>query len=308
MYRLGVQVPPGFVISSETCKEASQNKIENKFYDELAQEYRKAIHQLELQTGKEFAPTTEVSKGDLKRFPMLISVRTSASFAAPGISSTVLNLGINDTVALRMYKMSNNDRWVYDVYCNFLRMFGTIVLDVSQTAFDEVSREYLKKQGKNNENDLSAIELQGLVKIFKSLAGFPSDPWTQLIMTVKKFHHSWQKHDNGKGVAIVVQSMVYGNMNDRSGSGVAYTRNPETGVKESLCGYYSTGVEGENLNDKTEMSLNGVKESLPFVFETLVNIGKILERHYKDMQVLSGWLLINIITHIYHHDLFSFCR
>eukprot|EP00600_Ochromonadales_sp_CCMP1393_P015311 CAMPEP_0175033100 /NCGR_PEP_ID=MMETSP0005-20121125/21801_1 /TAXON_ID=420556 /ORGANISM="Ochromonas sp., Strain CCMP1393" /LENGTH=843 /DNA_ID=CAMNT_0016293659 /DNA_START=19 /DNA_END=2546 /DNA_ORIENTATION=+ len=289
MFRLGMPVPPAFVISTDACNEYLDNK-KVELQPELIQEYTKAIHELETQTEKCFG-------GDVKeKTPMLLSVRSSTPVSMPGMSETILNLGMNDEVFYALVSSSGNLRWACDTYRRFLQMFGVLVLGVERKHYDEILNTACRKGNFADETQLTVQDLQDIVQSFKTITAVPDDPWEQLRMAVEAIFASWYSAKGMRyrdvhnipadiGTAVIVQSMVYGNANTRSGSGVAMTRNPTTGEKE-LFGEYLRNSEGEEMADgvRTPVSLSTWQKEVPDLGEKLQHIEGILEKHFCDMQ------------------------
>ena len=259
LYHLGMVVPPAFVISAENSIETySKNGSSDKRLDKhLINDYRKAVHELEEQTGKifgeEFPPASELVEQHSTKLPLLFSVRSSAPVSLPGMTETVLNLGVNDEIVKKLARTSNNPRWAYDTYRRFLQMFGNIVMGVDKKLYENILEAARNKAGVAQNYLLTAEDLMEVVEDFKALAVVPDDPWEQLQLTIEAMFRSWYSPravkyrdvyniDNALGTAVIVQSMVYGNMSGRSGSGIAFTRNPDSGAKE-LSGEYLANAE-----------------------------------------------------------------
>jgi pyruvate,orthophosphate dikinase len=262
MSRLGMPVPAAFIITAECSLEYSHQKASNYLSSELVNDYKRGIHELESQTGKRFGLGTEYATGASTllgqaqvKMPLLLSVRAGSEVSMPGLVDTVLNLGINDHIAEHMARLQNNPRWAYDTYRRFLQMFGTLVLGADKAQYDAVLEEACLKRGVPHESLLQMSDLMEVVRRFKLIASVPDDPWQQLDMAVQAVFRSWNSPRAVKyrdvnrrglssehGTAVTVQSMVYGNLNALSGSGVAFTRNPTTGHKE-LFGEYLANCE-----------------------------------------------------------------
>ena len=258
MYRLGMPVPPAFIITADCCIEYfKQQEKEGKEKDggvgsmevvregsklehQLLMDCKKAVHELEMQTGKVFG-------GDLTatspKNPLLLSVRSGAAVSMPGVMDTVLNLGINEEITNFLARTSGNPWWAFDSYRRFLQMFGDVVLGVGKRRYEEILEAARIKCSVAHDSLLPLPALKEVVAQFKALAEVPEDPWQQLQMAIEAVFRSWYspravkyRDINGiagdLGTAVTVQSMVYGNMNTKSGSGVAFTRNPATGQKE----------------------------------------------------------------------------
>jgi pyruvate,orthophosphate dikinase len=297
-----ISVPAGFVITTETCSDFFKQE-KHKLLEQFIDEYSKSIRELEKQTGKQFGVTLEKSRsggGGFDTAPLLLSVRSGAAIPVPGMMHTVLNLGINDELVQVMARVSNNPRWAYDTYRRFIQMFGTVVLHVDTKLYDDILKMACNKRGVDDVSMLNAADLQQLVGDFKAVAEIPMDPWEQLQVAIESMFCSWYSPRAVKyrdinnlsselGTAVVVQSMVYGNMNTRSGSGVVFTRHPATGDKEEY-GHFLANAEGEEvlLRGKTaDSALTTFKHDQPVVYDTLLHIETLLEKHYRDMQVTT---------------------
>jgi pyruvate,orthophosphate dikinase len=262
MFRLGMPVPSAFIITAECSLEYFKQAHRKDYYlsQELVSEYKRGIVGLEHQTGKKFALGTEYALPGSPAFaqkeakmPLLLSVRAGSAVSMPGMMDTVLNLGINDFIADHMGRTMNNPRWAYDTYRRFLQMFGTVVLNADKQQYEDVMQEACLRRGVPHENLLPMADIKEVVKRFKLIVSVPDDPWEQLDMAIQAVFRSWNSPRAVKyrdinnissdyGTAVVVQSMVYGNLNAQSGSGVAFTRNPTTGAKE-LYGEYLPSSE-----------------------------------------------------------------
>ncbi len=262
-------------------------------------EYSKSIKELEKQTGKQFGVGMEKQQGHPNDVaPLLLSVRSGAAIPIPGLMNTVLNLGINDELVQVMARISNNPRWAFDTYRRFLQMYGTVVLNIDKKIYDDILEKACKKQGVQCCSELRTADLQQVVADFKEVAVVPQDPWEQLQVAIESMFCSWYSpravkyrdiHNmvSDMGTAVVVQSMVYGNMNARSGSGLAYSRSPVTGEKE-VFGSYLANAEGEEvvLDEGGKGSpLNALQHEQPVVYDNLLHVQSLLEKHYRDMQV-----------------------
>ena len=242
MTRIGVPVPPGFTVTTQACNaylEAGQQFPPGMWEQELA-----AMKRVEEQTGKVF--------GDSKN-PLLVSCRSGAKFSMPGMMDTVLNIGLNDETAKGMVELTGDDRFVYDAYRRLVQMFGSVVLGISDEAFEDALDELKKERGVTSDTDLTAADWQALTETFKKIVkehkgfDFPQDPYQQLKLATEAVFKSWFgkravdyrnaagiAHDLGTGVNIV--TMVFGNMGWNSGTGVAFTRDPATGHKDENAG------------------------------------------------------------------------
>ncbi|HHU23116.1 MAG TPA: pyruvate, phosphate dikinase [Clostridiales bacterium] len=291
MVNLGMPVPMGFTVTTEAC---------TKYYEDgetIAPEVEAQIFEymskLEEICGKKF--------GD-KNNPLLVSVRSGARASMPGMMDTILNLGLNDTVAQGMVKLTGNPRFVYDSYRRFIQMFSDVVMELPKSSFEGFIDEIKERKGVQYDSELTTEDFQELVGTFKKFykekmgSDFPSDPRVQLMEAVKAVFRSWNNPraiayrrlndiPGSWGTAVNVQSMVFGNMGDDSGTGVAFTRDPSTGEKK-LYGEFLMNAQGEDVvaGIRTPQSINQLKETNPKVYEEFVAIANKLEKHYKDMQ------------------------
>ena len=291
MTRIGLPVPQGFTITTEAC---------TKYYEDgkkinegiMAQIYQK-LAQIEKMTGKKFGDPTN---------PLLVSVRSGARVSMPGMMDTILNLGLNDEVVEGLAKLTNNPRFAYDSYRRFIQMFSDVVMQQDKSKYERILDQIKEKKGVKYDKDLSADDLKEIVKLFKKLykegqkQEFPQEPKVQLIEAVKAVFRSWDNeranvyrrmHDipYSWGTAVNVQSMVFGNMGEDSGTGVAFTRNPATG-ENALYGEYLMNAQGEDVvaGIRTPQPIAKLEEQNPEVYKEFVAIATKLEDHYKDMQ------------------------
>jgi pyruvate,orthophosphate dikinase len=294
MTNAGLPTPPGFTITTEACNdyfEAGKQLPAGLWDDVLA-----AVKEVEASTGKGF--------GDPKN-PLLVSVRSGAKFSMPGMMDTVLNLGLNEETLAGLVALTGNERFGWDAYRRFVAMFGRIVLGVDGRKFDEPLEAKKAARGTKADTDLPAEDLKDLVAIFKKIVrdetgrDFPTDPDEQLDLAIKAVFASWfgerareyrkyNKIADDLGTAVNVVTMVYGNMGEDSGTGVAFTRNTFSGTKE-LYGEYLTNAQGEDVvaGIRTPFDIADLKERMPAVYDEFVAIGDQLERHYKDVQDLE---------------------
>jgi pyruvate,orthophosphate dikinase len=290
MTNLGLPVPPGFTISTEACKAymAADDQLPHGLMDEVAE----ARNALELKMGKTLGDASD---------PLLVSVRSGAPFSMPGMMDTVLNLGLNDESVKGLAKQTNNERFAYDSYRRFVQMFGKIVLDVSGELFEHALHDLVEQKGFSVETELSAQDLAGLVETFKKIvkdeAGveFPTDPSEQLRYAIEAVFKSWngrRARDYRKfegipddlGTAVNVQTMVFGNKGDDSGTGVAFTRNPSTGENVPY-GDFLTNAQGEDVVAGIRITepLDAMGNHFPQPHRELLALMKQLEDHYRDM-------------------------
>ena len=294
MTNAGLPTPPGFTITTEACNdyfEAGKQLPAGLWEDVLG-----AVREVEASTGKGF--------GDPKN-PLLVSVRSGAKFSMPGMMDTVLNLGLNEETLAGLVALTGNERFGWDAYRRFVAMFGRIVLGVDGRKFDEPLEAKKAARGTKADTDLPAEDLRDLVTIFKQIVrdetgrDFPTDPDEQLDLAIKAVFASWfgerareyrkyNKIADDLGTAVNVVTMVYGNMGEDSGTGVAFTRNTFSGTKE-LYGEYLTNAQGEDVvaGIRTPFDIADLKERMPAVYDEFVAIGDQLERHYKDVQDLE---------------------
>ncbi len=290
MTNIGLPVPPGFTITTEACNEYSNS---DSFPEEIWDEVWPALAKLEAATGKRL--------GD-KLNPLLVSVRSGAKFSMPGMMDTVLNLGLNDDTVEALVANTNNERFAWDCYRRFVQMFGDVVLEVEHYEFEHILEIAKEKQGVQYDSELSPESLKWMVKEYKKKIErktgnpFPMDPREQLKLAVLAVFRSWN-NDRAKfyrrinnipdeiGTAVNVQSMVFGNMGNDSGTGVAFTRNPSTG-ESALYGEYLMNAQGEDVvaGIRTPNPINTLEQENPEVYKQFVDIYKRLESHYRDMQ------------------------
>jgi len=291
MTSLGLPVPRGFTITTEACTRYYQDgKVIAK---EIEDEIYRTMEKLEEIVGKKFGDPSN---------PFLVSVRSGARVSMPGMMDTILNLGLNDEVVVGLAKLTNNERFAYDSYRRFIQMFSDIVMEVEKSKFEAILDAVKEENNCENDCDLSAENLKEVVRRYKELFkkekgfDFPQDPKTQLMEAVKAVFRSWENPraivyrrlndiPGDWGTAVNVQEMVYGNMGNDSGTGVAFTRNPATGEKK-LYGEFLMNAQGEDVvaGIRTPQSIDQLKEVMPDVYNQFVEIAEKLERHYRDMQ------------------------
>lgn len=293
MTNLGIPVPPGFTISTEVCKYYYDHGSE--YPSRLQIEIKIALAKLEKITQKAF--------GDAKN-PLLVSVRSGAAASMPGMMDTILNLGLNEKTLKGLIEKTGNSRFAYDAYRRFIQMFANVVDGIEHEKFEHILGEVKSKKGMKLDTDLTMEDLKEIVTKYKELykieksKPFPEDPIAQLDRAIEAVFGSWQnvraityrklnKIDEKVviGTAVNVQSMVFGNMGDDSGTGVAFTRNPSTGEKRSY-GEYLMNAQGEDVvaGIRTPKPLNELKEDNDAIYNQLLAIFKKLEKHYQDMQ------------------------
>ena len=291
MTNAGMPVPQGFTISTEACTQYYNDG--RQINEEIMADIYEYIGKLEEIAGKKF--------GDVNN-PLLVSVRSGARASMPGMMDTILNLGLNDEAVEGLAKLTNNPRFAYDSYRRFVQMFSDVVMEMSKSDFEKIIDEMKEAKGVTQDVELDADDMKELVVKFKALykekmgKDFPSDPKEQLIEAVKAVFRSW---DNPRanvyrrmneipydwGTAVNVQCMAFGNSGNRSGTGVAFTRNPATGEK-ALFGEYLINAQGEDVvaGIRTPSPISKLKEEMPEVYEQFAQIAQRLENHYRDMQ------------------------
>ncbi len=290
MTSLGIPVPPGFTITTEVCIEYYNNG--KKWPEGLEEQVKEAIAKVEQAMGAEFGSVEN---------PLLLSVRSGARVSMPGMMDTILNLGLNDQAVEGLAKRTNNPRFAYDSYRRFIQMYSDVVLGVDHSKFERLIDEMKEKKGVKLDTELDADDLKALVEQFKALVqrevgGFPEDPWEQLKGAINAVFDSWNNprairyrkiHDipHDWGTAVNVQSMVFGNLGETSGTGVAFTRDPATGEKVYY-GEYLINAQGEDVvaGIRTPEPLAALEQQMPEVYRQLTDVFERLEKHYKDMQ------------------------
>ncbi len=294
MTNAGLPVPPGFTITTEACN--AYYDANKQFPEGMWQQALAALKIVEQQTGKGFGR---------KENPLLVSVRSGAKFSMPGMMDTVLNLGLNDETVQGLVALTGDERFAYDAYRRFIQMFSKIVLDIEANKFEEVLDEYKKRAGVASDAEIPADALKQMVQDFKQIAEresgapFPTDVYQQLSKAIEAVFSSWnnkraidyrnaQKIPHDLGTAVNVQSMVFGNMGNDSGTGVAFTRDPNTGEKQ-LYGEYLLNAQGEDVvaGIRTPSKISRLADELPHVYEQFQQIAQRLEQHYHDMQDLE---------------------
>ncbi len=301
MTNLGLPVPPGITITTEVCKEYYQ--LGQQFPEGMWEQVLEGLKKIEAEMGKKF--------GD-KENPLLVSVRSGAPVSMPGMMDTILNLGLNDETVEGLAKSTGNERFAWDSYRRFIQMFGDVVMGIPHDKFERILEEKKKEVGAKHDVDLTAEDLKDIVKRYKELVKeetgkeFPQDPYEQLKMAIKAVFDSWNnpraikyreinKIPEDYGTAVNIVAMVFGNMGDTSGTGVAFTRNPSTG-ENVFYGEYLKNAQGEDVvagirtpqpltkAQKTSDDQTSLEEEFPEVYEQLLKVRDILEKHYRDMQ------------------------
>ena len=291
MTRIGLPVPFGFTITTESCNRYYKENM--TIADDIIEGIYEKIEELENVTGKTFGSSEN---------PLLVSVRSGAVISMPGMMDTILNLGLNDESVEGLATLTENRRFAMDSYRRFIQMFGDVVLEIPKAKFDKVFDGQKEAKGAKFDVDLTADDLQevivGYKKIVKEHTGkdFPQDPKEQLIEAVKAVFRSWNNDRailyrklNGisgdLGTAVNVQSMVFGNMGNSSGTGVAFTRNPADGTKK-IFGEFLVNAQGEDVvaGVRTPLNIDMMAEAFPDAYAHFVKIAELLEKHYKDVQ------------------------
>ena len=291
MTKIGIPVPAGFVVSIDACNYFYENN--QKYPDGLMDEIKENLKALEKNTGKGF--------GD-KKNPLLVSVRSGAAVSMPGMMDTVLNLGLNEDTLNGLIEKTKDERFAWDSYRRFIQMYGNVVMGVEHSKFEKILDEVKEEKCVKNDIDLTVEDLKKVVDGYKKLykeeikKEFPSDPMEQLKGGIDAIFRSWNNpraisyrrinkiSAEVTGTAVNIQSMVFGNLGDDSGTGVAFTRNPSTGEKKYY-GEYLMKAQGEDVvaGIRTPMHLDEMKRNLPDIYKELTDIFDILEGHYKDM-------------------------
>ncbi len=291
MTGLGLPIPQGFTVTTEACTDYYNNG--KQISDEIKEQIFTALVELEKLQGKTFGDTED---------PLLVSVRSGARASMPGMMDTILNLGLNDEAVEGFAKKTGNPRFAYDSYRRFIQMFSDVVMEMSKTFFEGILDEVKEAKGAKFDTDLTADDLKEVIAKYKAIyqekmgEEFPQDPKIQLMEAVKAVFRSW---DNERaivyrrmndipgdwGTAVNVQAMVFGNMGDTSGTGVAFTRNPATGEK-GIFGEYLINAQGEDVvaGIRTPQPITKLEEDLPECFKQFMEIAGRLEDHYRDMQ------------------------
>ncbi|MCC7359534.1 MAG: pyruvate, phosphate dikinase [Anaerolineales bacterium] len=291
MTRLGLPVPPGFVVTTQACN--AYLAAGEHFPPSLWQQVLAALRHLEAQTGKGF--------GDLDN-PLLVSCRSGAKFSMPGMMDTVLNIGLNDAVTAAMARLTGDERFAFDAYRRLIQMFGTVVFNLPDEPFEDVLEAYRRQRGVTNDADLSAQDLQEITASFKEIFGhgagrpFPADPLEQLRLATEAVFKSWngkRAHDyrnaagiaHDLGTAVNIMTMVFGNLGQGSGTGVVTTRNVSTGEK-AIEGDYLTNAQGEDVVAGTRLTkpIAALKTEMPKVYGQFAKICRKLEKHYREVQ------------------------
>lgn len=292
MTNLGLPVPPGLTITTETCMEYIN--AGNKMPAGLMEDVKKALADVEYNTGKKFGDSSN---------PLLVSVRSGARVSMPGMMETILNLGLNDETVEAMIRLTNNPRFCYDSYRRFLTMFGSVAWEMDRQKYFESEVEKVKeREGVKEDTQISADGWKSLIPVYKNVIKevtgkeFPQDPYVQLQEAIEAVFRSWNipramayrnmyKIDHNFGTAVNVQTMVFGNMGDDCATGVSFTRNPATG-ENKFYGEYLTNAQGEDVvaGIRTPKQIAELETEMPELYKQYVDIAKKLETGYKDVQ------------------------
>ena len=291
MTNLGLPIPQGFTVTTEACTDYYEKG--KQISDEIKDQIFSALARLEEKQGKKFGDTQS---------PLLVSVRSGARASMPGMMDTILNLGLNDVAVEGFAAKTGNPRFAYDSYRRFIQMFSDVVMEIPKSFFERILDEIKEAKGVKYDTELNADDMKEIIGRFKAVykekmnAEFPQDPKVQLMEAVKAVFRSW---DNERaivyrrmndipgdwGTAVNVQAMVFGNMGNTSGTGVAFTRNPSTGAK-GIYGEYLINAQGEDVvaGIRTPQPITRLQEDLPECFARFMEIANKLEDHYRDMQ------------------------
>ena len=291
MTNIGLPVPPGLIITTEACKEFSA--LGQKFPIGMEEQVRENMALLEKKMGKKFVDKTN---------PLLVSVRSGAPVSMPGMMDTVLNLGLNDDTVNALAESTGDERFALDCYRRFINMFGDVVMGVEHNKFERFLDRQKVKACVYFDNELTAGDWREVIEEYKWLIGkeaghtFPQDPFEQLFMAINAVFNSWNneravvyrrinKIPDNLGTAINIQAMVFGNMGEDSGTGVAFTRDPSTGEKK-LYGEYLINAQGEDVvaGIRTPLPIAKLEQEMPEIYRQFDQICILLEKHYRNMQ------------------------
>ena len=291
MTRIGLPVPFGFTVTTEACNKYYEDG--RKITEDVINAIYEKLEEVEQVTGKKFGSDEN---------PLLVSVRSGSVISMPGMMDTILNLGLNDSSVEGLAKRTGNRRFAMDSYRRFIQMFGDVVQEISKSKFDKIFDGQKEKKGVKFDVELTTEDLEEVIRGYKALVkeetgeDFPQDPRVQLIEAVKAVFRSWMNERailyrklNGisskLGTAVNVQSMVFGNMGNDSGTGVAFTRNPATGEKK-IFGEFLINAQGEDVvaGVRTPLSIDEMEKAFPEAYGDFVRIANLLEKHYKDTQ------------------------
>ena len=291
MTNIGLPVPQGFTVTTEACTRYYTDNC--TIGEDITEQIYAALAETEKICGKKF--------GDLEN-PFLVSVRSGARASMPGMMDTILNLGLNDVAVQGLARLTGNERFAYDSYRRFIQMFSDVVMEIPKPLFEKVLDEIKEEKGAKFDTDLTAEDMKDVVARFKGIylekkgEEFPQDPKVQLMEAIKAVFRSWENPraiiyrrlndiPSDWGTAVNVQSMVFGNMGETSGTGVAFTRDPATGEKK-LFGEYLINAQGEDVvaGIRTPQQIATLEQVMPEVYRQFVDIANKLEAHYRDMQ------------------------
>lgn len=291
MTNIGLPVPPGFTITTEACKD--YNEHHQYLSDDIYTEMMTHLQILEEETGKKF--------GDAMN-PLLISVRSGAPFSMPGMMDTILNLGLNDQSVIGLERVTDDARSSYDCYRRFIQMFGDVVFQIPSYRFEQALTDLKESKNYTLDTELTASDLKDLIMTYKAIyvsasgRDFPQNPFEQLRLSITAVFDSWEnpravvyrrlhRIDNQLGTAVNIQSMVFGNTGDTSGTGIAFTRNPSTG-ENLFFGEYLLNAQGEDVvaGIRTPEPISHLENTMPEVYKQLLDVAALLELHYLDMQ------------------------
>jgi pyruvate,orthophosphate dikinase len=291
MTTLGIPVPDGFIVTTESCNKYYEDG--GKISNEIIEQIFNSLTKLEESTGKKFGDNSN---------PLLVSVRSGARVSMPGMMDTILNLGLNDIAVEAMAELTNNPRFAYDSYRRFIQMFSDVVMNIEKRLFENKLDEIKERKGVEFDTDLTANDLKELVGEFKELykkekgEEFPSDPKSQLIESITAVFRSWNNpraivyrrmndYPGEWGTAVNIQEMVFGNKGETSGTGVVFSRNPANGENE-IYGEYLMNAQGEDVvaGIRTPLPISRLKDQDPTIYKQFEDIVDKLESHYKDMQ------------------------
>jgi pyruvate,orthophosphate dikinase len=292
MTQIGLNVPPGFVITTETCiKYLDQGKLPHDLLDEV----RLQIKEIEQQSGKQFGGTTD---------PLLVSVRSGSAISMPGMMDTILNLGLNKQTLNGLIELTGDSRFAYDAYRRFIQLFGKVALDIDDEKFDVHFDKIKRQAGIKADVALSSDQLKEISELFLKVVheetghSFPEDVYEQLELSIKAVFDSWKGKravdyrrefnitaDMASGTAVNIVTMVFGNMGDDCATGVGFTRNPGTGVNE-MYGEYLVNAQGEDVvaGIRTPKPVSELADEMPNLYQQLVVLRNTLETHYKEVQ------------------------
>ncbi|HBI93116.1 MAG TPA: pyruvate, phosphate dikinase, partial [Terrisporobacter glycolicus] len=291
MTKIGLPVPPGFTITTESCIDYYENNKTIK--QEIINQIEEKLSSLEKDLNKQLGSEEN---------PLLVSVRSGAVISMPGMMDTILNLGLNDNTVKALAKATDNDRFAYDSYRRFIQMFSDVAMEVPKYKFENVLNNYKEENNFKFDTDLTCDHLKSVVEDYKAIykkevgEDFPQEPKKQLMLAVEAVFRSWNNPraivyrrlndiPNDLGTAVNIQSMVFGNMGDTSGTGVAFTRDPGTG-ENKLLGEYLINAQGEDVvaGIRTPEPIATLEKAMPEIYKQFIDTVKKLENHYKDMQ------------------------